>query len=377
VNNKIIAISIAAALVGIFTLYYVAILEPNSDTIPTTEKNQNEKFGLVINTPNTSTSLQELDSIYRTAASTGIGRSNVYLFWNQIEPVKGQFDWEQSDILMSFNKNNNLKVTLYFSIINGKTLGPFPDWIGNPPIKNISKENLVNVLDVILSRYDPIDTVIIAGGTDEHFRYNEQNIPVYNDLFSHVYQEIKDKHPDVEIGNVFYLHNVINKNLQDIVTEVAIGDFVGFNYLPVDSLNDIVQTPAEARNNLELILELAEENKIGLFEVSWSTSSFVGGSNKDQVEFVREVYDFFSDNHEKIEFVTWYRQHDKPEDACKIDAELVEGSVSIGGGSEIGSSEFVIERLENYLCSSGLINNSGDIKPAWTEFKNQIQSLSK
>ena len=131
----------------------------------------NEKIGLVINSPNQPTTLQELDDVYSEASDTGIGRSNVYLFWNLIEPERGEFDWRQSDTLMSFNKKNNLKVTLYFSIINGETLGPFPNWIGKPSLNSIGEDRVVSVLDEILSRYDIVDTVILAGQTESQFRF--------------------------------------------------------------------------------------------------------------------------------------------------------------------------------------------------------------
>ena len=144
----------------------------------------NEKIGLVINSPNQSTTLQELDQAYSDASDTGIGRSNVYLFWNLVEPVRGEFDWQQSDILMGLNEKNNLKVTLYFSIINGETLGPFPNWIGKPPLNSIGEDRVVSVLDEILSRYDIVDTVILAGQTESQFRFYEQNIPVYKELFN-------------------------------------------------------------------------------------------------------------------------------------------------------------------------------------------------
>ena len=62
------------------------------------------------------------------------------------------------------------------------------------------------MLDAILSRYDIIDTVILAGETESQFRYNEQNIPVYVELFTGVYEKTKEKHPDVKIGNAFALH---------------------------------------------------------------------------------------------------------------------------------------------------------------------------
>lgn len=277
-----------------------------SDDIIVTHQKTNEKIGLVINSPNQVTTLQDLDKIYSTAATAGIGRSNVYFFWNLVEPVRGEFDWKQSDVLMSFNKKNNLQVTLYFSVINGETLGPFPSWIGKPPIQSLGDDRVTSVLDAILSRYDIIDTVILAGDTESQFRFYEQNIPSYKELFNAVYDNIKEKHPDVKIGNAFALHQVINKNLNHIVTELAIGDFVAFSYSPIDTLNYIVKTPQEAKEELQLVFDLAGDKKVGIFEISWSTSEFVGGNEELQAEFVEKSFEFYSENESKLEFFTWY-----------------------------------------------------------------------
>ncbi len=145
-------LGVIASIVVIIAVTGTVLILPSSEII--TNQKANEKIGLVINSPNQSITLQELDQIYSEASNTGIGRSNVYLFWNIVEPVRGEYDWQQSDVLMSFNKKNNLKVTLYFSIINGETLGPFPSWIGKPPLNSIGEGRVVSVLDAILSRYD-------------------------------------------------------------------------------------------------------------------------------------------------------------------------------------------------------------------------------
>ena len=211
--------TILGVIVGIAIIIVLAVIILNfSDSEIITTQKTNEKIGLVINSPKQATTLQDLDEIYLKAASAGIGRSNVYLFWNLVEPVRGEFDWKQSDVLMSFNKKNNLQVTLYFSVINGETLGPFPSWIGKPPIQSLGDDRVTSVLDAILSRYDIVDTVILAGDTESQFRFYEQNIPAYKELFNAVYDNIKEKHPDVKIGNAFALHQVLNKNLQSIVT---------------------------------------------------------------------------------------------------------------------------------------------------------------
>ena len=371
-DKKILGISIGIAIIVIIGVSLIT-----SNPQPIANQKHNEKIGLVINTPNLSISLQELHKIYADASSTGIGRSNVYLFWNIIEPIKGEFDWKQSDILMSYNKNNDLKVTLYFSVINGETLGPFPNWIGKPSINAIGEDKLVNVLDTILSRYNIIDTVIIAGETESQFRYSEQNIPVYKDLFNEVYAKLKEKHPDIKIGNAFALHNVLNKHLEQIVTDLAIGDFVAFSYSPVDSLNDIVKTPQEAKEDLQKIFEIIPDKKIGLFEISWSTSNFVGGDNNSQKIFLQKSFEFYDENKSKIEFFTWYRQHDRPDDACNIEKPKIgDESITVGEGSSLGTSEYVIERLNHYVCNSGLLDVNGTPKPGWDEFKNQIEMIN-
>jgi len=336
----------------------------------------NENIGLVINTPSTEITIQQLDRIYQEASNTGIGRSNAYLFWNLVEPEKGVYNFKDSDILMSLNKKYNLKVTLYFSLINGKTLGPFPSWIGKPSLVSIPEDHLVNILDVILSRYDIVDTLIIAGETDEHFRYQEYDIEVYKKLFNDVYSKVKEKHPNVKIGNAFSLHGIINKNLDHIVKELAVGDFIAFTYFPVDSLNEIAKTPEEAKKDLEKIFEIVPDSKIAIFEISWSTSDSVGGDKKSQAEFLKNAFDFYKQNESKIEFFTWFRQYDRPLETCKIDTEVIEGSVSIESDSGLGGSEFVIERLNHYLCNAGLIDVTGNYKDGWKEFQNQLNKIN-
>lgn len=368
IPGVITGVAIVAIVSGIF------LILPNSEEMPL---EPNEKIGLVINTPSQSVSLQQIDEVFTDASSTGIGRSNVYLFWNIIEPQRGNFDWRQSDILMGMNEKNDLKVTLYFSVINGPVLGPFPNWIGNPSIKSIGEDRLVTVLDEILSRYHVVDTVIIAGETESQFRYSEENIPVYRELFSAVYEKLKQKHPDVKFGNSFGLHHVLNKDLDHIVNDLAVGDFVAFSYFPVDQLNDIIKTPEQAGNDLSKVFEMASGKKVAFFETSWSSSGFVGGDKTSQEEFIKEMFEFYSENASQIEFMTWYRQYDKPEGTCASERQDVgDKNISVGGNSGLGGSERVIERLNHYVCNAGLVEVNGSPKPAWAEFKNQIELLN-
>ena len=370
-DKRILGIIIPVLVIIIASLLFIS---PSSEN--TTQKN-NENIGLVINSPSSSISLQQIDEIFTDASFTGIGRSNVYLFWNIIEPVEGEFDWSQSDILMGLNEKNDLKVTLYFSIINGATLGPFPNWIGKPTLNGINEDELVNTLDNILSRYNIVDSVIIAGETESQFRYNEQFIPVYQELFSNVYDRIKQKHPDVKFGNSFALHQVLNKNLKDIVNELAIGDFVAFSYTPTDNLNEINKTPEESISELNQIFEIIPNKKIAFFEISWSTSDFVNGDSISQQDFIEKLFNFYSQNESEIEFLTWYRYIDQEIDSCVIKNQKIgDQTITVGGGSSMGTSEHVIERLNQYNCNAGIVDIDQNYKSGWNEFKTQIQMLN-
>jgi len=360
-----------------------AFLPTDNSPDENTEKSQistqsnNESIGLVINSPSSSVTLQQLDEIFTDASSTGIGRSNVYLYWNMIEPVEGTFDWSQSDIIMGLNEKNDLKVTLYFSIINGDTLGPFPNWIGKPTLNGINQDELVTVLDATLSRYHIIDSLIIAGETESYFRYNERFIPVYQELFSNLYEEIKQKHPDVKFGNSFALHNVLNKNLKNVVEELALGDFIAFSYTPTDSLNEISKNSDEAIEDLNQIFEIIPDKKIGFFELSWSTSDFVEGDDVSQKIFVEKLFDFYAQNDSNIEFMTWFRYIDQQANSCvKEEQKIGDQTISLGGGSSLGTSEHIIERLNQYNCNTGLIDVNQNYKIGWNEFKTQIQMLN-
>jgi hypothetical protein len=346
-----------------------------SSQIPT--QLNNESIGMVINTPSSSVTLQQLDEIFTDVSSTGIGRSNVYLYWNLVEPVEGKFDWSQSDILMGLNEKNDLKVTLYFSIINGETLGPFPKWIGKPTLNGINQDELVTVLDAILSRYHIIDSVIIAGETESQFRYNELFIPVYQELFSNLYDKIKQKHPDVKFGNSFALHHVLNKNLKNIVEELALGDFVAFSYSPTDTVNEISKNSDEAIKDLNQIFEMIPDKKIGFFELSWSTSNFVEGDDISQKIFVEKLFNFYAQNESNIEFITWFRYIDQQPNSCvKEEQKIGDQTFTLGGGSSMGTSEHVIERLNQYNCNTGLVDVNQNYKIGWNEFKSQIQMLN-
>ena len=78
----------ATVIIAIVLLWIV----PQSQTVQTRPPpaiSHNIKLGLVIMPPTQTPTLAEIQRAYQQAASTGIGRSNVYLTWPNIEPQQG------------------------------------------------------------------------------------------------------------------------------------------------------------------------------------------------------------------------------------------------------------------------------------------------
>ena len=371
-NTKIIGIAILVVAIGGTSAYF--LLKP--DTIdPTLIENesiiQNEKIGLVINTITPPKSIEDIENSYKIATSSGIGRTNLYVHWDQLEPQKGNFDWRVTDIMMKLNDKYNLKTTLFFSVINADRLGPFPSWMDRQALGESLEQETIRALDQILLRYNNIDYVIFAGDIDYHFQRATGSIPIYKDFFNNVSQEIKSNHPNVKIGNTMSLENILNKGMEpggtfELTPQLEMGDFIALSYKPTNPVGDIDRTYDEALDDLKKSLEIFPSKKLAFFEISWSTSDHIDGTNSDQAEFIKSSLNFFEENESQIEFFTISRLYDKPKGSCvSQEIETIEGS-------SFTSNSFRLERIDEYMCNSGLIDKNQNIKPAWTQLKENI-----
>ena len=368
-NSKIIGIAILIVAIGGSSAYFLT--KNNSVDTNITPMSQNDKVGLIINTINPPQGIADLEKSYKTAVTSGIGRTNLYIHWNHLEPEKDNFDWRVTDIMMKLNEKYNLKTTLYFSVVNADRLGPFPQWMGNQVIGKTLEDNTIRVLNQILSRYENIDYVIFAADIDYHLQRTTATIPLFEEFFNNISSEIKSNYPNVKIGNSISLENVINKNMLpngtfELTPKLEMGDFIALSYKPTDVIGDINRTPQEAIEDLEKALEIFPSQKLAFFEISWSTSEFVDGNSNDQSQFIKSSLNFFEENESQIEFFTISRLFDKPKGSS------VSHGIENIAGSGFASNSFRLERIDEYICNSGLIDKTENPKPSWIQLKNNI-----
>ena len=378
-NSKIVGIIILVVAIGGASAYFTTTND--SSEISKQFNYQNDKVGLVINTIDRPKSVDDIEKSYKLATTSGIGRTNLYVHWDQLEPEKGNFDWRVTDMMMGLNQKYNLKTTLFFSVINADRLGPFPSWMGNQALGKTLEEDTIRVLNAILTRYETIDYVIFAGDIDYHFQRATGSIPVYTEFFNNVSDEIKSNQPNVKIGNTMSLENIINKDLQpggsfELTPQLEMGDFIAFSYKPTNIVGDIARTPDNiptgkdtiwpAMNDLEEALKMYPNKKIAFFEIGWSTGELVNGNKNDQEQFIKNSLNFFEENESQIEFFTVSRLFDKPQGSC------VSKDIEVVGGSDFSSNSFRLERIDDYVCNSGLVDKNENFKPGWKQFTENI-----
>lgn len=365
-RKKILGIAAAATAAAIaVTIFLLVMQQPTTQTQTITQGIQNPKLGMVIMPPTERPTLEQVQNAYAQAASTGIGRSNVYMMWPTIEPQQGTFNWQIYDLLMGLNRQQHLNVTLYFSIINNDEFGPFPQWLGQPQLDENLANQTASALDTILSRYYIVDYVIIGGDMDIYFRDHPGDIPKYADFFNSVYAKLKAKHPDVKFGNWFSLNDLINHYDFNMVSKLDQGDFVAYSFSPVDLTFYQNQGPDGAARELQNMFNYSGGKNVALMEIGWSTDKSVNGSDDSQVKFIQDAFDFYRKNESKIEFMTWYRQYDRPFETC-YDSLNTNVQTSFG-------NKFLLNNTAAYLCGSGLVDMNNNTKPGWNEFKNQVQ----
>ena len=381
-NSKIIGVVILAVAISGASVYFLSKPDiDNSDSFSDKDIVQNEKIGLVINTIYPPKTIDDIEKSYKIASTSGIGRTNLYVHWNQLEPEKENFDWKTIDTMMKFNEKYNLKTTLFFSVINADRLGPFPEWMGNQALGKSLEDDTVRVLNTILARYDNIDYVIFAGDIDYHFQRAPGSIPEFKQFFNNISTKIKDNRPDVKIGNSLSLENIINKNMYpggkfELTPQLEMGDFIALSYKPTNVVGDIVRTSDNvsigsdtawpAIDDFEKAIEIFPNSQIAFFDISWSTSDFVNGNKKDQAQFMESSLNFYEKNDSKIEFLTFSRLFDKPDGSC------VSQDIEKITGSGFTSNSYRLERADKYLCNSGLIDINENAKPAWLQLKTNI-----
>ena len=299
----------------------------------------------------------------RLAKENGVQVLHSYMSWGEVEPQKGERDWEWQDALMGYRVQEGFEISLVVNLINTSQRGPMPaDLVeldfDDPEYITRFEEFILEVLN----RY-PVQYLSIGNEVNDYFIDHREEIPAFRSFFLAVKDRIAQKHPEVKVGMTFAYHDAVRTNTLDIIDQLNLGDFLPVTLYLYNPPFEFDRDPKELEAVLDRILDLAGEKPIALAEIGWNTSESLSGTEQDQDEFIREAFRLLTLKRDRIEFMAWFNLHDgDPEDAYQTALSFLP-SESLQAQDEAFLRDFV-----NFLNYLGLREFDGTPKPGWFAF---------
>lgn len=123
-------------------------------------------------------------------------------------------------------------------------------------------------------------------------------------------------------------------------------------------LNDVpggtpVPSPGSIALDLDAIDDVDPGRPVALVEVGYPSSTLVGGSDEAQGLFLDSLFEALGSRRASFPLIVVSRLHDLDDDACSAE------------GVDLDEEE---ELVLAYRCSTGVRDDDGDAKPAWSSF---------
>ena len=122
-------------VVGIF--FVLAIMfgeEPLKEKLPTTHLSVdepiiiNQEISLVVTPPGdlSEWTPESFEKSYKTVKDSGANIAFIYWNWGELEKIKGEYDWSETDFNLGLIKKNDFKSAVVIKLIDTNQVGGLP-----------------------------------------------------------------------------------------------------------------------------------------------------------------------------------------------------------------------------------------------------------
>lgn len=287
-------------------------------------------------------------------------RVKVYSFgyqdWKETEPQAGVYDWRELDTYFAEIERGGYRFDLALDVggfldYNGVELPPGLQFRGFGDSELFDR--YTRFLGALLDRYgNKLQYLLLhSEGATEYFTKHPEQLADYIAFWERVVPFVKTKAPRIKVGI-----SLNHYDRADIVQGInRTTDFVSFMFYPDYAPVDRVTDPARTGELFRRMIERAGSKRIAIQDGGWSSSPRVGQSEERQAQFVRELFTAMRAQPSTFEYVSYFALYDDPR--------------SIYESVFPGQEELIV-----WLSSLGLWTVDGRAKPAWEEFKRQVES---
>jgi hypothetical protein len=292
-----------------------------SDTF---EPKGNRLLGIdFLNQTETGTFEEDLDRARRF----GVEFTGLHLLWNQIETATQVYSdpGDVLDGLGSFCSANDLKLALTIRPIDltGKTV---PADLSTTRFNSEEmKTRFKHLLDFVFTKIDfHLLTSLQIGNEIDGFDTGQEDPDFWSDYGSFLFEMrtyIDDQFPGLKVGFTVTLLGVTEGTHQSSGVFEALDDVVhvvGVTYYPLNT-DFTVMDPDVVGSHFDAIVSKFEGKTIYLQEVGFQTSAECSSSERDQAQFICNIFQAWDDHLESIELVEFVRMNDvSPEMASEM-----------------------------------------------------------
>lgn len=297
-----------------------------------------------------------LGAACREARSLGAEYLDYYFFWGWMAD-----DWSVADHIMS-RLSHEGKAVAVMNVIHTNVLGEYPpeyEHFADPGFKEDFAEFSVEFVE----RYQP-EYYFIGGEVDIYLSEHRDEIPAFQEVLSHAYQEIKAASPETQVGLVTTYHFARDFGALDIITTLAPEvDIIGYTVHPyTDNYN--YRDVSRGLQYLNEVPDVVPGMPFAIVETGWNSSELLDSSEELQAEFVRDFFTFAESG--GAEFIIWFSLHDQG-DCTEAAATHLEPL------PHLQADEEYVRAFEEFMCIFGLKNSDGSPKQAWHVWKEYLE----
>ena len=310
------------------------------------------------------------DNLDRNArAATRIGATGAYVSWKweELEPKKGQFAFQ--DFEDNIKRAAAAQQTMELLGIR------VPDTNNRPMPKDLSRakfddpkveQRLLELIDALAPKMRAcgLRRAVIGNEIDSYFASHRKEVQPFIQLFRAGRARLKQRVPGIQVGTTIQFGGLSDSKTRKLLAPLLReGDFLSVTYYPLRA-DFRMRPPETVPNDLRRIRALADELGFGsvvLQEVGYPSSPLNGSSQEAQARFYQLVLEELRQRPGDFEFVNFFLMADFPK-------WLVDefGKYYKAEGSE---------RFKAYIETLGLHDGQGQPKPAWKALETGISGL--
>jgi len=300
------------------------------------------------------------EKAFAAARDAGIQFVELPSQWDDIEPKPGEFTNKWLDIANAYYPTVGIRLVVSLNPIDTNKLRMPADLSGKPFDDPAVIERYNKAADYVLSRVPKADLVAFAIGNeiDGYLGGDRKKWQQYARFFEAASEHLHRRRPGVAVGAKVMLPSLVggSRALADPVNAHA--DAVLVTYYPLgDGFR--VKPPTAVAKDLGGVVQQYPDKPIYLLESGCPSSSFLGSSEAQQAEFVREVFKFWDAHQRQLQAVNFIWLHD-------ISDAQVESYTKYYG---VGQRAFA-----EYLGTLGLRSHDGKDKQGFQALRQEAKS---